>query len=128
MEIGNNPLIVCDNGHNADGISAVLSQISSTPYEKLHMVLGFVSDKDLSQIIPLLPATAQYYLCEPEIPRARNVLELQTEFNTCDLKTLVFKKVEDAFETAKNAAGRNDFIFIGGSTFVVADFLKWNNN
>jgi dihydrofolate synthase / folylpolyglutamate synthase len=127
MEISFNPRVVCDNAHNEDGIAVVIKQISQTPYEKLHMVLGFVSDKDLSSILPILPENAQYYLCEPDIPRARNVIELQTEFDKCKLKNFVFKKVEDAFNEAKNAAGKNDFIFIGGSSFVVADFLKWKN-
>jgi dihydrofolate synthase / folylpolyglutamate synthase len=125
MEIGNNPLIICDNGHNEDGITAVMKQIVNTSYENLHMVLGFVSDKDLTSILPILPANAQYYLCEPDIPRARNVIELQSEFSTAKLKTLVFKKVEDAFIAARASAGKNDFIFIGGSTFVVADFLRY---
>ena len=125
MEIDTNPLVVCDNAHNEDGISVVINQISITPHEKLHMVLGFVSDKDLRSILPLLPTHAQYYLCEPDIPRARNVFELQNEFNIHGLKTLAFKKVEDAFKVAKDNAGKKDFIFIGGSTFVVADFLRW---
>jgi dihydrofolate synthase/folylpolyglutamate synthase len=128
MEIGFNPRIVCDNAHNEDGIATVLQQISAIPYEKLHMVLGFVSDKDLNSIMPLLPSDAQYYLCQPDIPRARNVIELQSAFNALNLKNKAFKKVEDAFTVAKHIARKNDFIYIGGSTFVVADFLKWKMN
>ena len=124
MEIGFNPYIVCDNAHNMDGIGFVMKQISETTYEKLHMVLGFVSDKDLNSILPLLPQNAMYYLCEPDIPRARDVYELQNEFRNFNLKNLTFKAVEEAFIAAREAAGKKDFIFIGGSSFVVADFLK----
>jgi dihydrofolate synthase/folylpolyglutamate synthase len=128
MEIGHSPRIVCDTGHNEDGLKSVLDQISSIPYEKLHMVLGFVSDKKLVSILPIFPPNAYYYLCEPDIPRARNILELEAEFQLHGLKTLAFKKVEEAYIAAKESAGKNDFIFIGGSTFVVADFLRWTMN
>jgi dihydrofolate synthase/folylpolyglutamate synthase len=124
MEISFNPRVICDTGHNEDGISKVLNQISETPYKELHMVLGFVSDKDLGSILPKFPMNAHFYLCEPDIPRAKNVAELQREFTARKLNSLAFKKVEDAFNLAQSIAKKNDFIFIGGSTFVVADFLK----
>jgi dihydrofolate synthase / folylpolyglutamate synthase len=124
QEISYNPLVVCDTGHNEAGIAAVLEQIKNTPYRQLHMILGFVSDKDLSGILRLLPKNALYYLCQPDVPRAKKIEELQKEFIFFNLNTLAFIKVKEAFNAASEKASKDDLIFIGGSNFVVADFLR----
>lgn len=124
QEISYNPLIVCDTGHNEAGIKAVLEQIENTPYRNLHMVLGFVADKDLNAIIQILPRNAKYYLCQPDVPRAKNVADLYKEFNSINLNSTPYTKVKDAFYIALAKAEKDDLIFIGGSNFVVADFLR----
>jgi dihydrofolate synthase / folylpolyglutamate synthase len=125
QEVSLNPLVVCDTGHNEAGIKSVLEQIKNTVHHELHMVLGFVSDKDFNAIIRLLPKNACYYLCQPNVPRAKNVNELQKEFIFFNLNSSAFIKVEHAFNAAIEKAGKGDLVFIGGSNFVVADFLKW---
>lgn len=126
--ISNNPLVICDTGHNEDGISAIIEQIHNTAYRKLHMIVGFVSDKDLNSIIKLFPKEASYYLCQPDVPRAKNVDELYSEFIFFGLNSYKFRKVHNAFKSAFGNAHKDDLIFIGGSNFVVADFLKWKKN
>jgi dihydrofolate synthase / folylpolyglutamate synthase len=127
QEIKDYPLIVCDTAHNYSGIKNVLEQIENTPYCLLHMVLGFVADKDVRSIAGLLPKAARYYLCEPNIPRAKKLDELKIIFDDFKLKSEVFSTVVEAFQAAVTNATESDFIYIGGSTFVVADFLKWKS-
>lgn len=121
--IGENPRIICDTAHNPEGISAVLGQIRATPYENLHMVIGFVNDKDTSQIIKLLPADAKYYFTQASVPRALDSEILMEAAIAAGLQGCAFTRVPDALAAAKNAADKNDLIFVGGSTFVVADAL-----
>ena len=128
QEIEYNPLVVCDIAHNTEGIQQILEQIKDTPYKNLHMVLGFVSDKDIDNILAILPPGAKYYLCEPDIPRAYKVADLSDKFQDKNFSSTIFKNVKDAYEAAKVKAEDDDFIYIGGSTFVVADFLKSSKN
>jgi dihydrofolate synthase / folylpolyglutamate synthase len=121
--LGYNPLLVCDVAHNQDGISEVLRQIKQTPHKDLHMVLGFVSDKDISEILKLLPTNAIYYFASADIPRALDERELARYAAEFGLKGSAYSSVEKAFDTAINRAERNDLVFIGGSTFVVAEIL-----
>jgi dihydrofolate synthase/folylpolyglutamate synthase len=118
-----NPKVICDTGHNEDGIREVLQNISATPHHKLHMVWGMVKDKDISKVLSLLPTSAQYYFCQPAIPRAKAVNELQAEANLFGLKGNAYQTVKEAYEAALNKAAPGDLIFIGGSTFVVAEVL-----
>jgi dihydrofolate synthase/folylpolyglutamate synthase len=122
--ISENPYIICDTGHNYDGISYVVSQIKQVKYEKLHFVFGVVNDKDISKILPLLPRDAEYYFTKANIPRALNENELGTLANSVGLRGKTFENVKKAIENAKKNAAPNDLIFIGGSTFIVADALK----
>ncbi len=119
-----NPLTVCDTGHNKEGLRYVVEQIKQTSYQKLHMVLGMVSDKDAASTLALLPNDAQYYLCQPEIPRAMEVNILAESAQNIGLSFSIHPKVADAIQAAQHAASANDFIFIGGSTFVVAEALE----
>jgi len=121
--LGKNPLIVADTGHNVDGISEVIEQLKNIPYRKLHFVIGMVSDKDSSGILKLLPKKATYYFCKPDIPRGKNPEELRKEASAAGLKGKIYKSVASAFNHAKDEAGKNDLIFVGGSTFVVAEVI-----
>lgn len=117
------PLIICDTGHNEDGIREVLSNISLTTYRNLHMVIGMVKDKEIEKILQLLPKNAMYYFCQPDIPRAKPSIELKNEALHYDLRGNSYDKVSEALEAAKANAHAEDLIFIGGSTFVVAEVV-----
>ena len=121
--IGNNPLTVCDTAHNAAGISEIAEQIRQTPYKKLHIVFGIVNDKDPYKILGLLPADASYYFTKANIPRAMDENKLQDAALKFGLKGEAYSTVADAYKAATVNAGKDDFIFIGGSTFVVAEIL-----
>lgn len=115
-----NPLLICDTGHNEDGIMEVLKNIELTPHEKLHMVIGMVKDKEISKLLKILPQNATYYFCQPNIPRAKPAEELCREAREFGLYGESYTSIQAAVDSAKSGAGKNDLIFIGGSTFVVA--------
>jgi len=119
----NNPLVVCDTGHNEDGIVQVLRMIDSTPHKNLHLVWGMVGDKDVRKILSLLPKNAFFYFTQPSIPRALPVEELASIASEKMLYGEKYSAVKDAVLSAKQKAQPGDLIFIGGSTFVVADAL-----
>lgn len=121
--IGNNPLIVADTAHNADGISEVVKQIGQTPFRKLHIVFGMVSDKDPQGVLKLLPKEAEYYFTKADIPRALAEDSLEAVACKMGLKGSKFHTVADAFKAAVGNAGKDDLVFVGGSTFVVAEVL-----
>jgi dihydrofolate synthase/folylpolyglutamate synthase len=122
--IGNNPLIVCDTGHNEDGIKMVVEQIKSIAYKKLHLVFGVVADKNQDTVLQLLPKDAVYYFTKANIPRAMNEKELAGKGAFWGLNGASYPSVIEAFNAAKHNAGKNDLIFAGGSTFVVAEILQ----
>ncbi len=117
------PLIICDTGHNEDGFKEVLQNINRQTYQQLHMVIGMVKDKDISKILSLLPQEAIYYFTQPNIERAKPVEDLAAEAAAFNLKGNIFFSVQEALKAAKTAAKSQDFIFIGGSTFVVAEVV-----
>lgn len=121
------PLVVCDTGHNEEGLRAVVEQISLTPKEKLHIVLGFVSDKEVSLLLGLLPKDATYYCCAANVPRALAVDKLLDMALVAKLNATAFPSVDEAISAALAATSPTDMLFIGGSTFVVAEALarKW---
>jgi dihydrofolate synthase / folylpolyglutamate synthase len=121
--LGSNPLIICDTGHNYDGLQWFTKQIEATSYKKLHIVLGFVSDKAIDKILPLLPKEAVYYFTQASIPRALDSGVLKELAQKEGLNGVSYTSVKEAFHSAKKAANKDDFIFIGGSTFVVAEVL-----
>ena len=121
--LGLNPLIVCDTGHNREGLGYVIKQLGTIPKETLHIVIGFVSDKDISSVLPLFPEDARYYFTKASVPRALDEKLLQITAKENDLKGESFISVEEAFNEAKRNAGEKDVIFVGGSTFIVADLL-----
>ena len=121
--LGTNPLVICDTGHNEHGIREVIKNIASTSFKHLHMVIGMVKDKDITKVLSLLPVNARYYFCEPDIKRAKPAEDLAKEAETFDLKGNFYPSVKEAFNAAKEQAGSEDMIFIGGSTFVVAEIV-----
>ncbi|MDO7170811.1 bifunctional folylpolyglutamate synthase/dihydrofolate synthase [Mariniflexile sp. AS56] len=118
-----NPKVVCDTGHNRDGLNYVMKQLSNETFDALHIVFGVVNDKDISSIIDLLPQKATYYFCKPEIPRGLDANELKNIFSAHNLKGEAYNSVNEAYKSALGAAFSTDFIFIGGSTFVVAEII-----
>jgi dihydrofolate synthase/folylpolyglutamate synthase len=118
-----NPLIICDTGHNEAGISYVVKQLASIPYNQLHMIIGVVNDKDIEKILSLLPQNAIYYFTRAAIPRALDEKELQEKASTHHLLGKCFHTVKESINAAKLAANEDDVIFIGGSNFIVADAL-----
>ena len=121
--LSENPLVICDTGHNIAGITEVVQNINDTPHDQLHIVIGMVKDKDITGVLQLLPTDAHYYFCQPDLERALPVLELAEQAKNHHLVGDVFPSVQLAFHAAKDNAIANDLIFIGGSTFVVAEVL-----
>lgn len=119
----NSPKVVCDTAHNEDGLRLVINQITNEKYNKLHIVLGVVNDKDLSLIMPLFPKNAIYYFCRPRVPRGLDASLLRVRALEFGLNGEEYISVAKAYETALNAASNEDFIYIGGSTFVVAEVV-----
>ncbi|VXB19173.1 bifunctional folylpolyglutamate synthase/dihydrofolate synthase [Maribacter litoralis] len=123
QKIGEQPLIICDTAHNKDGLSYVLEQVKAQDFEKLHIVLGVVKDKDISEILPLFPKNATYYFCKPKIFRGMDENVLAKLFYDFNYKGNVYQSVNKAFNAAKKQAKKNDLIYVGGSNFVVAEIL-----
>ena len=119
-----NPLTICDTGHNEDGIKMVVEQIRNTAYNKLHFVLGMVADKNQDNVLKLLPIDAVYYFTRASIPRAMDENELAKKASAFGLEGNTYKTVTAALMAAKQSASTNDLVFIGGSTFVVAEILE----
>lgn len=117
------PKIICDTAHNLAGLSLVMQQLQNQQFEKLHIVLGFVKDKDVQQVLEVFPKSATYYFCSPAIPRGLEVETLKALAETKGLQGQVYPSVQKALEKAKENAHPADFIFVGGSTFVVAEVV-----
>jgi len=121
--VSENPLTICDVAHNPAGIELAMKQLQALPHNHLHIVLGFVNDKDLDEIIPFLPKNATYYACQAQIERAFPAEELYIKLVQSSLKVIKIHKVIDAYQKTIMDAQPNDIIFIGGSFFVVGEFL-----
>ena len=117
------PLTIADVAHNAEGLSLSFSEVQENTKGTLHIVFGTVNDKDLERLIPVLPPGAHYYLCAPNIPRAQKVEILHKFFRKNDFRAVAFNSVKSAYIAANEAAKMNDTIYVGGSTFVVAEIL-----
>jgi dihydrofolate synthase/folylpolyglutamate synthase len=118
------PLVICDVGHNAEGMAYLVEQIKKTKHDKLHFVFGMVEDKSAEKILSLLPKNAEYYFCRANIPRAMDSEKLAEQANTIGLRGKNYGSVGDAVESALQNASANDMVFVGGSTFVVAEALE----
>ncbi|MGY3213014.1 bifunctional folylpolyglutamate synthase/dihydrofolate synthase [Mucilaginibacter sp. HD30] len=121
--LNQSPLTICDTGHNPDGIQEVLKNITATPHQQLHFVIGMVSDKDSSKVLALLPKNAIYYFCRPDIPRGLDAKDLRKKARDFDLHGESYPSVKEALAAAQINAGPKDLVFVGGSTFVVAEII-----
>jgi len=118
------PLVVCDTGHNVNGIGEIVRQLSHTPKGRLFMVFGMVNDKDVDGVLALLPKEAQYCFAQASVQRALDSWELARRAARFSLHGEAYPDCESAFRAAQQQAGPQDMIFVGGSTFVVADVLE----
>lgn len=121
QKLNDAPLMFCDTGHNEDGVKEVVEQIKTYNFRNLYMVVGMVSDKNISGVLQLLPKNAYYFFCEAKIPRALEAGKLMKEAEQFGLRGEIIKDVNSAWKMAKQRAHADDLIFIGGSTFVVAE-------
>lgn len=117
------PKTICDTAHNKEGLTEVVRQLLQEDFQKLHMVMGVVNDKKLDDILSLLPKSADYYFCRPDIPRGLSAEDLQKEALGYGLKGLCYSSVKEALAVARQNAGKTDLIFVGGSNFVVAEVV-----
>ena len=118
------PVAYCDTGHNKAGIQYIVEQLSRQTYRQLHIVMGMVNDKDISGVLAMLPKDAIYYFTKASVSRALNENEVKRLAGEAGLEGNTYPSVKDAFEAAQASAHPDDFIFIGGSTFIVADLLS----
>ena len=118
-----NPKVICDTAHNTEGLEMVLQQLKKEAFKKLHIVLGFVSDKKLEDVLPLFPNNASYYFCKPDIPRGLSAVVLQEKAIPFDLIGEKYTSVKEALNSALLNANQQDIIYVGGSTFVVAEII-----
>lgn len=117
------PLVICDAGHNPDGMQAVMAQLKGMPYNTLRMVMGMVNDKSASDLMVYWPREAVYYFCKPDVPRGMEAETLAGEAGKMGFRGQVCKGVRHALQQALDHAGPDDIIFVGGSTFVVAEVV-----
>ncbi len=122
--VSEHPMVVCDTAHNEAGIQEIVTQIAQTPKNDLWFVIGMVSDKDQKKVLGLLPATAHYVFTQPSIERAMPAADLALLASEIGLKGKVIANVKEAVQYALSVANTQDLIYVGGSTFVVADYLS----
>ncbi len=123
QQLSDKPKIVCDTGHNEPGIKYIVEQLSLEKYDKLHIVFGMVNDKDVDSVLRLMPSEATYYFTHASIERALSPDCLAAKSRAFGLHGAVFEHISEAIAAAQKNANENDFIFIGGSSFIVADAL-----
>ena len=122
-KIEENPITICDTGHNVNGLEYIVKQLQQQKYEKLHIVFGMVNDKDIEGVLSIMPKDATYYFCQASVKRALPSQQLKTLAEAHGLKGKTFANVFEAYQSARQNASQNDFIYIGGSSFVVADLI-----
>ena len=123
QQLMTNPVVICDSGHNTDGIRRILAQLQSIPHEQLRIVFGMVEDKERMEILNLLPRNAVYYFCKPSVIRGLDANKLAKDASLSGLHGNVYDSVQEALKSAKENASPNDLIFVGGSTFVVSEVV-----
>ncbi len=117
------PRVIFDTAHNSEGLTLTVAQVKHQPHDRLHFVLGFVREKNLEQILPLFPKHASYYFCRANIPRGLDAELLQARAAKYGLAGSVYDSVPQALMAALERASEADVIYLGGSTFTVADAL-----
>ncbi|EMY3477198.1 bifunctional folylpolyglutamate synthase/dihydrofolate synthase [Flavobacterium psychrophilum] len=123
QQIHSNPKVICDTAHNSHGLKIVLNQIQKEEFDNLFFVLGFVNDKDLDDVLPLFPKKAKYFFSKPNIFRGLDAKILQEKATNFGLTGNIYNSITEAYKEALKLSSQNDFIYIGGSTFVVAEIL-----
>jgi dihydrofolate synthase/folylpolyglutamate synthase len=118
-----NPIVVCDTAHNSEGLSIVLDQVNKQNFDRLHIVLGFVKEKNLETVLPLFPKNARYYFAKPNIPRGLDASILKIQASRFGLQGEIHGSVSEALKNALHYTLNTDFIFVGGSTFTVAEVV-----
>lgn len=121
--LGYSPKIICDTAHNLEGLRLVFKQLMAEKFHQLHLVIGIVDDKDLNSLLGLFPTDAQYYFCKPNVHRGLNAHRLAESFNEKGLNGSIHSSVNSALNSAKEIADKEDLIYVGGSTFVVAEII-----
>ena len=123
QKIADKPLTICDTGHNVGGMQYITRQLATTPHQALHIVIGMVNDKDVNTVLSMLPQDATYYFTQASVKRAMPSDQFSQEASRHGLKGQCYPTVHDAYLAAKAASSEEDLIFIGGSTFIVADLF-----
>ena len=121
--LGSSPKIICDTAHNREGLKLVFKQLLEEKFEKLHLVLGMVNDKDIYSLLKLFPVSAHYYFCKPNVTRGLGASQLADIFTENGFKGSIYSSVKNALNAAKKSASQGDIIYVGGSTFVVAEII-----
>ena len=124
QKLADKPFTVCDTGHNVGGMQYITKQLQQTPHKLIHIIIGMVSDKDVNTVLTLLPKDAVFYFTQASVQRAMPAEELAKRAEAAGIKGTTFPDVPSAYFAAKKNASKEDIIYIGGSTFVVADLLE----
>lgn len=123
MRLGTHPLVICDSAHNPAGIEQVIKQLKHEDYKRLHMVMGFMADKDVKSILNLLPKDAVYYFTQAQTSRSMAVEQLQSLAAQCSIEGSIYNNVSEALDAARKQANDEDLIYVGGSMYVLAELL-----
>jgi len=126
QKLGGNPLIIADSAHNTEGLTVAMNQLKELPATALHLVIGVVADKDIAGMLSLLPKNATYYFARPDLPRGLDASKLKEQAVAFQLKGRAYSSVKNALKAAKRKAAPSDVIYVGGSTFVVAEVIHFS--
>lgn len=128
QKMEDSPTVICDTGHNIGGMKYIVEQLSNIKYDKLHIVIGMVNDKDINGVVSLLPENAEYYFTQASVKRALSAEKMKEKGLNHNLHGNAYPCVKEALKAAKDSAGSDDLIFVGGSTFIVADLMALYKN
>jgi dihydrofolate synthase/folylpolyglutamate synthase len=126
QKLGEDPLIIADSAHNTEGLTLAMNQLKELPATALHLVIGVVADKDIAGMLSLLPKYATYYFARPDLPRGLDASKLKEQAGAIGLKGRAYSSVKNALKAAKRKAAPSDVIYVGGSTFVVAEVIHFS--
>jgi len=126
QKLGDHPLILADSAHNPDGLLLAMKQLADLPATAFHLVIGVVADKDITNMLCLMPKNATYYFAKPDLPRGLDASKLKQQADAIGLKGRAYSSVKNALKAAKRKASPSDVIYVGGSTFVVAEVIHFS--
>lgn len=127
MKLGSNPLTICDSAHNPPAMKEVMKQLAAEQYDKLHMVLGFMADKDVTTMLDMMPKDACYYFTQAQSSRSMKSNKLRSLAAKTGIQGNIYNNVMDALNAARGQAGEGDMIYVGGSMYVLAELLEGLN-